>query len=179
VDGGVTWNNYVAPAPILGAILSTAIVLLLVGTTIFLCKYRRKRLQDDLAPDPFTNGDSHGGADSFPNSMFNHIRLSTVQARSDLSQQYLRLRPDAEPVQVHRDFPPPPRPPPTVTSINYRDHITETRSTTSLDERESSIHEPRGYRLRIPGSSYRRSDDTTFYHVSSILLLRMYEESMS
>jgi len=60
-DRGVTWNKYVAPAPILGAILSTAVVLLLFGTTIFLCKYRRKRLQDELAADPFTDRGSDEG----------------------------------------------------------------------------------------------------------------------
>jgi hypothetical protein len=165
-------------------------VLLLFCTTIFLCKHRRKRLQDALAPDPFIDRGSNGGwslhrfltscADSFSNST-DHTLPSTVQARSDPSQQYLRLQPYAEPVQAQRDFPPPPRPPPTVTSISYGDQIAETLSTTSLNERESSIYWPRGYRLRMPGSSYRRQSDTTFHHVSSVLLLRTipYEVSMS
>lgn len=184
--GGVTWNKYVAPAPIMGAVLSIAIVLLLFGTTIILYKHRRKRLQDEYAPDPFIDRGSNGGcsphlfltscADSFSNSMTNHIRLSTVQTRSDPPQQYLQLRPSVEPVQAHRDFPPPPRPPPTVTSINYGDQVAETLSTTSLNERESSVHEPRGYRLRIPGGSYPRPSDTTFYHVRLFIL---YEGSMS
>lgn len=191
VDPGVTWNTYVAPAPILGAVLGTVIVLLLFGTTIFLCKHRRRRLQDEFAPDPFINRGSSRGlsphrfltsfADRFSDLTTDDIHLSTKQTHSDPSQQYLRSRPYVEPVQTHRDFPPPPRPPPTVTSINYGDHIAETLSTVSLNERESSIHEPRGYRLRIPGSSYQRPSDTTFHHVSSILFSCFipYEESMS
>ena len=155
-------------------------VLLLFGTTILLCKHRRKRRQDALAPDPFIDrGDNRGRsspkrsltsfADSFSNSMPNHIHLSTIP--TDPSQQYLRLRPYVEPIQAHWDFPPPPRPPPTVTSFSYGDQIAETLSTMSLDERESSIYEPRGYRLHIPGSSSWRPSDTTAYHVSSVLLL--------
>jgi len=160
--------------------LSTAIVLLLFGATIFLRKHRRKRLQDALTPDPFIDrGNSKGWgphqfltscADSFSNSMTNHSHPSTVPACNDPSQQYLRLRPYVEPVPTHGDFPPPPRPPPTVTSINYGDQIAETLSTTSLNGRESSIQEPRGYRLRIPGGSYQLPSDTTYYHVSAILL---------
>lgn len=190
VGPGVTWNTYVAPEPILGAVLSTVIVLLLFGTTIFLCKHRQRRLQDEFAPDPFINRGSSRGwslhrfltsfADRFSNSTTNDIDPSTEQTHSDPSQQYLRSRPYLEPVQAHRDFPSPPRPPQTVTSINYRDHIAETLSTLSLNERENSIHEPRGYRLHIPGSSYQRPSDTTFYHVSSILSSFVpYEESMS
>lgn len=185
-DSGFTWDKYVAPAPILGAVLSTVIVLLLLGTAIFLFKHRRKRWQDELAPDPFIDRGSYGGwtyhrfltscADSFSNSMMNHIHLSTVQARSNPPQQFLQFRPSIEPVQADRDFPPPPRPPPTVTSINYGDQIAETLSTTSLNERQSSIHEPRGHRLHIPGGGYRRPSDTTFYHVSFFILC---EESMS
>ena len=180
-DSGFTWDKYVAPAPILGAVLSTVIVLLLFGTAIFLCKHRRKRWQDELVPDPFIDRGSNGGwtyhrfltscADSSSNSMMNHIHLSNVQARNDPPQQFLQLRPS-----IHRDFSPPPRPPPTVTSINYGDQIAETLSTRSLDEREGSIHGPRGYRLHIPGSSYRGPSDTTFYHVSFFILC---EESMS
>src|SRR5258706_9490735 len=117
---GVTWNKYVAPAPILGAVLSTAIVLLLFGTTVFLYKHRRKRLQDEFAPDPFTNRGSNGGwsphlfltscADSLSNSMTNHIHPSTVQTRRDPPRQHLQFRHSVEPVQAHRDFSPPPRP---------------------------------------------------------------------
>lgn len=169
---GYTWNKYVAPAPILGAVLSTAVLLLLFGTTILLCKYRRKRRQDALAPDPFIDRGNNKGwsnsqwsltsfADSFPDSMPSHIHLSTIQESTDTSQHYLRLRPYVEPIQAQRDFPPPPRPPPTVTSFSHGDQIAETLSTMSLDERQSSIYEPRGSRLHIPGSSYRR-------HVSSI-----------
>ena len=178
--GGFTWDKYVTPAPILGAVLSTVVVLLLLGTTIFLYKHRRKRLQDEFAPDPFIDRGSNGGwgphlfltfcTDIFSNSMTNHIHPSTVQTRSDPPHQYRQFRPSVESVQTHRDFPPPPRPPPTVTSINYGDQIAETLSTTSLNERESSAHEPRGYRLRIPGGGYQRSSDTTFYHVRLFIL---------
>ena len=183
---GFTWDKYVAPAPILGAVLSTVIMLLLLGTVVFLCKHRRKRWQDELAPDPFIDRGSSGDwtrhrfltscADSFSNSMMDRIHPSTVQARSDPPQQFLQLRSSVEPVQTHRDFSPPPRPPPTVTSLNYGDQIAETLSTTSLNERGSSIHEPRGYRLRIPDGSYRRPSSTTFYHVSFFM---QCEESMS
>ena len=155
-------------------------MLLLLGTTIFLCKRRRKRWQDALVPDPFIDIGNNDGwspqwfliflADNLSNSMMNHIHPSTVQESTDLSEQYLRQRPNVEPVQADRDFPPPPRPPPTLTSINYGDQIAETLSTMSLNEQESSVYKPRGTRLYIPG---RRLSDSTPRYVSSILLFRI------